>query len=1348
MTQRKHEAPTPLPSPHAELAQDILGGVPLLLPANTVEIPDHRQPASEVALHFITQMVQTHTGVDLSTHDKPKGLSEANIRDLAALPDAVFFARELTIANNFGNNMPNLTLPTMADLPTTPRAKLQTTILDRINAHYQSFPKGLQYEPDSPLVKTFWDSFAPIAKTGVGKTAIEGLTLKLAGVTADTKTTIIASLLTSTQDLVEEFGGQLGTSTLLEFLGKDVPASLYYADEHNTSGHVRIGTHASAKAFVGNESLLIIDEGHHIVGKEFMNWLGSLSIRRPLIVTATPAYGNTASTPETTKDIRTFSESFSAGSIADMIEGKILNPTRLMEVEYDDDPVTLICEVAIPYLRDGHRVGIYCEPGKQQPERIADIINEILGERRVDWIASKRARSRAIRQEIIEGTLQGFTTCKKLGEGSNIPELNVGIFLPRGALDYEQQIGRFLRPGKRITELIQLTRRGARPGPKHYKIIGVENADPDKIIGHVPPSEDSTGQNESQPRAPQSVMPLENLPPIALTGLVRPHSEAVITGEVQEPPAGFIRLQEVAAAENLPKIWLQSVFETQDIRYALVRTEREDGTSEYERWYEPALEAWIEQNPLHELAENVRVNIPDIARMCDTTTTHIEEIMVDLGIIFNETSNLKIKYNFDTLRLVIGEVENVKVADVYDVPIGELYKECGVGLVAFATKNPALDYSIKHLRRNPVHGEKGITAHVPKEAAAKIRMAKERLDAIPFARPDIHHSIVAAARLSGIDVTTFRKRLNAEEAGLVQIMRKNTKTLPGEYLDIEDIDAIAQRLKPRPLPTSLVPPAMYKKYFGGAKAARAVAWLQDEGQELVPFPLIGVPRETLCMTWSQLEAANEEFGRAEWEQTINFKQLHGVSVREPYKTPDLQKALAYRRSVLRRYIEDDTLLVKSADDTLVPPTASTNTGVLPDFNLAEILFAEVEQQSPQPEQTEPEPEPVAELGATPKAIAAATLSQVVTVEPTPVTETAQTPTPIVPPIPIAQFQPAPKAVIEPEPATAPMKPTPVIPSIMFIEPKEELAAAEPEPEPEPKPAPESKPVAPLQPEAAVPKPKPVPASPKTEPKQPSKTVQQADEPVSDEDDTTAAEIEAKVDADYEEILKETEPALPSEATEPDTDTEDDEADPDTAGYEVDVISQSWHTTPEPVKPAQHLPVKPAPKPLPKPSQPAKSAAPPEGVPEGFVNIDGELGPFCGSAAALNMLLRSEQIKVYRKGPSRWADEDDVALLKLTIEQTPVAPHNFKSAREIADAFRKAIPALKGDHVWGVALQLARDSEDLKKHIKPYRERAADQSGKFDYHFDQTMSDKLMTLIDRFSRTRHKYTMLHGGQLPL
>lgn len=1386
MTQRKHEAPTPLPSPHAEVAQEILGGVPLLRPAETYKISATRGAAGEVVLDYIGQMIQHHTGVNLGRQSKPRGLTQTDINELSNLPDAKYLARELRIANNFGTNMPNIVLPAIADKPTTPRSKLQATLLDEIATHYQSLPKGLIYMPDHPLVKRFWDAYLAIGKTGVGKTAVEALSCFLAGVTADRNTTIDAKVATSTQSLVREYAGRLGTSTFLEFLGKKIPISIFYEFEHDTSGHVVIGSIASAKEFItGKEDFLVIDEGHNLLGKKTMAWLGSLEVRRPLIATATPSYSlkETPHSPnELPRDLRHFCTSSSTKSNADLMEDGILNPTRIREILYDDDPIPLACELAIQHLRAGDRVGIYCEPGKDQPEKIAQLINTMIGKKVVDWIASVRRDSLKIEQAIIQGGLQGFTTCKKLGEGSNIPGLHKAIFVnPGSPLALEQHAGRFWRPGKTITELYHLIKRGAKPGPRLAKIIGVESADPDRIIGYTSADTELDGASPNVSSRPKGSnggnifphgLPTEELPPLALAGLIRARKQVLVTPEKQTPTEGYIRLSGLAASKDLPALWLRMVFDRANITHEVILTEQEDGTSDYERWYAPELDEWLEQHPLDELAANTTMTVEEMAEMCETTEEHIISILHELGIEHDteqaeNQSARPFAHDFAVIRSVSHEIAAIKTAAPGDMPIGEAYREFGSELASFAIAHPDIPCNMQDLRRNPLHGVRGITGHVREDGVALLRAARERLDAIPYSTPLKYRTLTAMARQAGSDIAALRERINIDEAKTIKIMRMGNRSLPAEFVSGKDAEAILRRLRPKPLPSSLIPPTVYKAYFGEDNSIRALDWLNGQGQELIPFPVKGAPHDTPCMTWSQFEAADAEFGRANWMQEVDFNKVRGVSAKNPGAAPDAQKAMAYRRGVLQRFITDDALLLKQDEDTMDVPVVIPRAEMEP-FNIAAVLFPEVftepganakeptpttpmqETSAPTPRAAKPKPMAAVERPEhIPKPEPKPGPAQVrVEPEPAPVEPepTVAAPRPIISPvfqgIPIPEIptttEPAvmPESEVEPQPSTS----GPVIPPVIFMgpaqsatpesEPAPEEPASQPEPLPEPKPEPTP---APKAEKIEVAKPKTAPKATKAAPPQ-SNAVEPDD----------AAEGAVDVEADFAEILQEVETTEAPDTSTEAPEVEDDETEPD-GGFEVPVTGQ-WATPKRTEVPVPKPVQKPAPK-KPVAWQQAKTPKrPPHGFSADSVDIDIELLPYC-SPLALAFLIKEQQVQVRRDNAKvRWAERDDVELLKLAIEEIEVAPSHFKTAGMIAENFKRRIPGITERNIIGVAVQLA---SDLSACTRPYRTRGeGGRPGKLDMYFSGPFSDRLTEVIEQLIRTRHVRDILTGARLPI
>lgn len=913
MSSHSPEGPSHIATPQAELVEELLG-VPLLLPSPDMDIKEGRMAASTAAYFFTLKMVRHHTGLAIpeDTSRKVK-LPDTDMRELAALPDIAFLSREVRIANKIAEHSRRpLTMPEKADSPDTPRAQLQSKLVGRIAAHYVSLPPSLEYDPDSPLGVRLQDGFALIAKTGVGKTIMLALMLRLAGLTdkeVPGEPELEGTIVTSSIKLVKQLAGDSGNNTFRRFLGEDVKVSKITKQGFDTSGRIRLTTTRSIFRFDPGD-VLAVDEGHHaVMGTQLADYLGRSSLR-PLLLTATPAYNQR-------RDIRRLWSSFESPSTRKLIEDGILNPTRLLTFEYDDDPVPMVAATALAYMRTGRKVGIYCQPGNEsaQARRIAALINEAAGERLIEAVGSHQPKSDAFEQEYDEGILRGLSTCKRLGEGWDAADADVGLIIEPGSdLQLEQNGGRFWRPGKFVTELCEFFKRGVMRKTSLWKILDLEVADPGKIIGYVEPSTssgDSTRTSSgNSSNTNLDVLPLEDLPPIALDSLLVgvPLRRVLLGREDIQPSEGFTRkLATLAETHNVPVQWLQAQLDKQGFRYEGIR-EYDPINKEYtyDRWYEgEPVDTWIEENPLPELARKDEMNVRRIAEILETTPYHIEEVITELGLEpvdrLYQVSHQKGKvYGFDSFSQIHKKVEEkTPMAEETDVVLGAIGVECGSQFVAsyIARVSHLEERPVQaHKRRNPVHGVRGIAIHISQDDAERIREERKAYDATPVADPTKHTPLVEAAKRAGLSLQIFEKRLTPEEYAAIVPLRYAPKKAPGRYLPNEITDAAVERLKAIELPPHLVPVRIYGVHFTIGRDKKALAWITEEFGEPEKYRIAGSVRDTPCITWEQLRAAEEKFGKRSSALEIDYDEL----VQGPNDTdPDRWE---YTQQVQRYYL--------------------------------------------------------------------------------------------------------------------------------------------------------------------------------------------------------------------------------------------------------------------------------------------------------------------------------------------------------------------------------------------------------------------------------------------------------------
>jgi len=915
MTASLAESPSPQHYPNAEVVEKILG-TSLFVPDNDQVPPEGRRHIGEATYKHLVNMIMYHSGVNIADPEISPALSDEDLTLLSTQEDTRFLAREITIANAMQRNSHVLhDLPEGADDPDTPRAKEQSVILKEIISHYQSLPDDLDYDPETPLSKRLRDGLAMVAATGIGKTVVAAQVMRLLGIGSVEKDGAVverATLATSTRKLVRQFLGESGNNTFRQFLG-DVPVTPVYSAKRDQSGKIRITT---TKSFTNIDDIgfLTVDEGHSVLGAQTFKNIAALGLRE-LLLTATPAYSKE-------RDLSNFYRTVVTKTLRQLVEGDILNPTRLLTFEYEDNPVVTAAELAYKYIQIGRKVAIYCEAGdsSKQSQDIAAYVNALHRKRHgenakdvMKSVGSHEPKSDDYEQALDDGDLGGLATCRRLREGWD-SDVDVGIFInPSSVLDLTQKMGRFMRPGKFVTELVELFPKGKRHKASIWSIMEMEEVDPDRIIGYTEPRDYYGPRSPRHQQSPDvadtpDVLSLDDLPLFVKTSLLQrqPLKTASIgISEFATPQSGTAELGSLATQHNVPYKWLQAQLDKAGLAYDLIPVDPTEPNTKYQRWY--YVEDYFEQNYIPELARMTEKRISEIARLCNTTVNHIDSVIKELGIrpisrLSRGKHQHKREPHFDieALAEICNYVdEYTPIADESEMPLGILRRRWGNQFV----NNFIAEHNIQtpSKRRNPVHGAKGISPHASAADSLKIEEAAKSFRSIPIIDPTIHQHITAVAKAARMSLNSLLRNLTEDEEAAIRSMRKNQRAIPGRYVHADIAEQIIERLQPKKILPHMVPIEVYGSYL--ANRAGAMINLRRQSTTLpgVRYEIDGKIRDAHYMTWGVLRELEKGYGRHRNAKQIDFDRV----VRDEFDADP--ERVAYTQEIQSMYLPEEVL---------------------------------------------------------------------------------------------------------------------------------------------------------------------------------------------------------------------------------------------------------------------------------------------------------------------------------------------------------------------------------------------------------------------------------------------------------
>lgn len=750
-----------------------------------------------------------------------------------------------------------------------PRANFHNHFRKVLHWFLQSPPREL--EPTKASRRPVQpNAVALVAHTGGGKTMMGGDLLAEAGVgeVEPDGHRRRALWVTTSQALARDLLNP--EQTLRKCLGKDVRVSCIFEGNKQASNAdadvvgVTIQSledaledtpeELSGRSLINPDDfdLLIFDEAHHSQTSRLKNLLQRFDCPK-VLMTATPTRSEYRSLLHDYHYTRLFGR-------REAIENGLASPARLVTLPAESDAHAehLAAVAAVEcFIRQGEKVVIYCQPGKDNGEssaqaiRISALINQYC-EKMLDPSGYDPALTYA---QMIGGTVQdnaarrqqfedqehggAMTTCQMLGEGWNYENLKGTIHVgPQGDLvKFEQETGRPLRlkPDGGEAVLIEVTTPFSGQGgpPRHClaQLFGLE-----RVPGHdvvIGPKLGGAGEALNDPKSTPLPTMLEFVLPPELAALALPAgtliTEIIIEPEDRhkyEPPPGFsVTDEDLAEQHQVPRGYIQYHLEARPdepaVPYKLLRRlplvgqDEENPLSLYVRHYnEELLAQRLAKHPIPRVTEAI-YSKSMMSRMLGCGEYLIGATIAELGLPPREPSRAPIesgirnsrpvpRYTLEELSRIAEIIETLPVVEDGDLTYWDLLRQ-----YPSAARELALDQ--RERKRYPPNGDKaGVDLFVGAATVAEVAAEQERRikTLVPLSR--------VAAEL-GMTTVTLNYNLTDEER---RVAAKNKFTpLAGGTQHAPHVPKrmareIRRRLRPRGLEPTEIPYVIAKARAG------------------------------------------------------------------------------------------------------------------------------------------------------------------------------------------------------------------------------------------------------------------------------------------------------------------------------------------------------------------------------------------------------------------------------------------------------------------------------------------------------------------------------------------------------
>ncbi len=799
------------------------------------------------------------------------------------------------------------------------RDRFQGRIMAGMYEHAQTLPKSYLETMESGNAELrLKDNLLVIAPTGVGKTVMLARFLRAAGVgTKDTQGLVVVP----GQELQRQFKGDTGDDTFRRWLGPEADIAAYWQHDKQTEGALKLVTKQSLekaiaqKAFAaGDIGVAVVDEGHVGLEPKLMHLMNNFA--RVYYFTATPAYG-------VDRDLRKMFRHIDVGTITDCIYEGIVNDAELYSFYAADQEEAQAFAAGLAYedAKNGRRVLVYCRPGEKakQAEAVAAMVNAAHVQGGADdgtTLAARLSTYEANNNDILarfeDGELSVLTTVNMLSQGYNGNINTIIVIGPNAsALQLAQRIGRGLRLNAQYrTRIIEINVPHSEETVTIWGAFGLDDVQQGQVLE---PKTDALRLEFEGSRIAEPPL-LEALPERLRAALVPNQSVRQMTlGRQAFERAvaleeGFIAASALAAYYSSPLSHVQRVLDDEGFRSIGIWAPYKDDTANYDRWYEPAAEAYLDENPPASLWQEGEKTLTDLMKMHDVSKDMMALLLTKLELEPEPRigkNRRETGYYSPASVAAVGEaIAAIPQALATDVTVGTMRQELGEKFVVQCLKDKER-YEPEYKRRFAGHGIKGFDLHFTDEQVVMMRLAFEEALAT-----DADISYKEIAELAGVNDSTVLRARTQEERDMETLKRAHRLARPGGHLPREKGLEIVERLRVRPLPVHFATLRMAELRTEAKPTTIAAAIKRrlkqpDHGIEFIN--LGGTNAASTCMPWAMLRELEERYGLRSGVEPIDYAQV-ATSDGEALTHEQWQ----YSTAVQRQYYDDKKISLEPA----------------------------------------------------------------------------------------------------------------------------------------------------------------------------------------------------------------------------------------------------------------------------------------------------------------------------------------------------------------------------------------------------------------------------------------------------
>lgn len=765
------------------------------------------------------------------------------------------------------------------------RDRFQGRIMTGMYEHAQTLPTSyLEMVERGNAELGLKDNLLVIAPTGVGKTVMLARFLRAAGVgVQDTQALVVVP----GQALQRQFKGDTGDDTFRRWLGPEASIAAYWQYDKQTEGALKLVTKQSLekalaqKAFTaGQIDVAAVDEGHVGLEPKLMRVMNDFA--RVYYFTATPAYN-------VNRDLRNMFRHIDVGTITDCIYEGIVNDAELYSFHAADQEEAQAFAAGLAYedAKNGRRVLVYCRPGEQakQAEAVAAMVNTAYVQDGADdgatlaaRLSSYETKDNDILARFESGELSVLTTVNMLRQGYNGNVNTIILIGPNAsALQLAQRIGRGLRLNEQYrTRIIEIIVPYSEEVVSIWGAFGLDEVQQGKIL------EAQTDALRFEFEASRIAEPplLEALPVQLRAALVpnQPTRRMELGRYAFERAValeeGFVAASALAAQCDSLLSYVQRKLDNEGFRSIGIWAPRNDDTANYDRWYEPAAEAYLAENPPPIIWRTGEKTLSDLMQIHDVRREMMTLLLSKLGLK-PETrigkSNREISYYSPEAVAAVDEaIAAIPQAAITDVTLGVIKEELGEKFVVQCLKDKER-YEPVYKRRFAGHGFKGFDLHLTADQATMMRLAFEEALAT-----DADISFIEIAELAGVNNATVLKALTEEERSMKTLKREHRLARPSGHLPREKGLEIVERLMVQPLPVHLATQRMAEARTNAKPSTIWAAIKRRLKQPNHAFQLVnlgGSNAASVCMPWSTLREFEEKYGLKSGVEPIDYSQV-------------------------------------------------------------------------------------------------------------------------------------------------------------------------------------------------------------------------------------------------------------------------------------------------------------------------------------------------------------------------------------------------------------------------------------------------------------------------------------------